>query len=189
MKNPQTTALGVMVKEARRKKGWTLEETGRRAGVGRSTLSKIENNQTTPGFDIVHRLTGALEIDLPQLFLQSNHNSMSGRRDVTRAGNGELRSTATYSHELLCTELVNKGMLPYVSRIKARAASEFDDWIRHRGEEFLYVVSGELELHSEHYRPLAMAAGDSVYYDSGMGHLCISTSKEDAVVLWVSLER
>ena len=80
-------------------------------------------------------------------------------------------------------------MLPYVTRITARDISDFADWIRHRGEEFMYVISGELELHTEHYRPLTMAAGDSIYYDSAMGHCCVSTSKEDAVVLWVSLER
>lgn len=182
-------ALGQMVREARKRKGWTLEETCRRAGIGRSTLSKIENNQTRPGFDIVRRLTQALELETPQLFLQSAQSDISGRRDVTRAGAGELKETPTYRHELLCTELASKQMLPYVSRIKARDVSEFDTWIRHRGEEFMYVLSGTVVLHTEHYRPLTMEAGDSIYYDSGMGHCCVSVSDEDAVVLWVSLER
>ena len=184
-----TAALGQMLREARRRKGWTLEETGRRAGIGRSTLSKIENNQTRPGFDIVRRLTQVLELETPQLFLQSGHSDISGRRDVTRKGQGEVKSTPTYEHELLCTELTSKGMVPYISRIKARDVSEYDEWIRHRGEEFMYVLSGELELHTEHYRPLRLTAGDSVYYDSGMGHCCISTSDDEATVLWVSLER
>ncbi len=184
-----TAALGQMVREARKRKGWTLEETGRRAGIGRSTLSKIENNRTKPGFDTVRRLTRALELETPQLFLQSGHSDISGRRDVTRKGQGEVKSTPTYEHELLCTELTSKGMVPYISRIKARDVSEYDEWIRHRGEEFMYVLSGELELHTEHYRPLRLTAGDSVYYDSGMGHCCISTSDDEATVLWVSLER
>ncbi len=186
---PDASALGQMVREARRRKGWTLEETGRRAGIGRSTLSKIENNLTKPGFDIVRRLMQALEIETPQLFLQSGSSDISGRRDVTRKGAGEPRSTSSYEHELLCTELSNKGMLPYLSRIKARDISEFDEWIRHRGEEFMYVLSGKVELHTEFYRPLPMSAGDSVYYDSGMGHCCVSTGEEEALVLWVSMER
>ncbi|MBO6933277.1 MAG: helix-turn-helix transcriptional regulator, partial [Roseibium sp.] len=45
--------LGKMIREARQQKGWTLEEAGKAAGIGRSTLSKIENNQTRPSFDIV----------------------------------------------------------------------------------------------------------------------------------------
>ena len=79
-------------------------------------------------------------------------------------------------------------MLPYISTIKARDVTEFDSWVRHQGEEFLFVISGAVTLFTEHYRPLQMKAGDSVYYDSSMGHGCISTSEEDAKVLWVSLE-
>ena len=180
-------ALANSIREARRKKGWTLEETGKAAGIGRSTLSKIENNQTRPSFEIVRRLSKALEISTPQLFVQSGRDDISGRRDVTTKGNGEIRETPTYVHELLCEDLVSKSMVPYVSTIKARDVSEFESWIRHTGEEFMYVLSGTITLFTEHYRPLPMKAGDSVYYDSGMGHYCISTSKEDAVVLWVSL--
>lgn len=183
-----TDHLGKMIREARLKKGWTLEEAGKAAGIGRSTLSKIENSQTRPSFDIVRRLTKALELKTPQLFVQSGPSDISGRRDVTFAGSGELQETPTYSHELLCTELTSKRMFPYISTIKARDVSEFDSWIRHRGEEFMYVISGELTFFTEHYRPLPMKAGDSVYYDSGMGHGCISTGEEDAKVLWVSLE-
>ena len=182
-------ALARSIKEARQKKGWTLEETGKAAGIGRSTLSKIENNQTRPSFEIVRRLSQALDISTPQLFVQSGREDISGRRDVTRKGQGEVRETPTYVHELLCGDLVSKSMLPYISRITARDVSEFDTWIRHTGEEFMYVLSGELTFFSEHYRPLALQAGDSLYYDSGMGHGCISTSQDDAVVLWVSLSQ
>jgi len=181
-------ALGRSIRDARRAKGWTLEEAGRVAGIGRSTLSKIENNQTRPSFDIVRRLTQALDMNTPQLFLQSGQTGIAGRRDFTPKGQGEVRETSTYLHELLCSELTSKRMLPYVATITARDISEFETWIRHAGEEFMYVLSGELTFISEHYRPLPMKAGDSLYYDSGMGHGCISTSEEDAQVLWVSLE-
>lgn len=124
----------------------------------------------------------------PQLFLQSGRGGISGRRDFTPKGQGEFRETPTHTHQLLCNELTSKNMLPYIATIKARDVSEFDKWIRHSGEEFMYVTSGELTFVSEHYRPLAMKAGDSLYYDSGMGHGCISTSREDAQVLWISLE-
>ncbi len=181
-------ALGRSIRDARREKGWTLEEAGRAAGIGRSTLSKIENNQTRPSFDIVRRLTQALDMNPPQLFRQSGQTGVAGRRDFTPKGTGEIRHTATYMHELLCPELTSKRMLPYVATIKARDISEFDNWIRHSGEEFMYVLKGELIFVSEHYRPLPMKAGDSLYYDSSMGHGCVSTSEEDAQVLWVSLE-
>ncbi|NOD64750.1 MULTISPECIES: helix-turn-helix domain-containing protein [unclassified Ruegeria] len=181
-------ALGRSIRDARREKGWTLEEAGRAAGIGRSTLSKIENNQTKPSFEIVRRLTQALDMNPPQLFLETGQSGISGRRDFTAKGQGETRETATYLHELLCSDLTSKRMLPYIATIRARDMSEFDPLVRHSGEEFMYVLSGELIFLSEHYRPLPMKAGDSLYYDSGMGHGCISTSKEDAKVLWVSLD-
>lgn len=185
---PDGSALGKMIRDARKEKGLTLEEAARSANIGRSTLSKIENNQTKPSFEIIRRLMQTLDLKTPQLFVQSGHSRISGRRDYTPKGQGEPQETVTYDHELLCTELTSKRMLPYFSRIKARDLSEFDSWIRHRGEEFMLVMSGELILYTEHYRPLPMKAGDTVYYDSGMGHCCVSTSDEDARVLWVSLD-
>ncbi len=178
--------LGAALREARQRKGWTLETTAAETGVGRSTLSKIENGQTSPGFEIVQKLAARLELGLPQLFLPAGGNGLRGRRDVTRKGDGQKRSTPTYEHELLCAEMVDKKMLPYLSRIKARSVDDFDDWIRHDGEEFLLVLEGAVELHTEYYRPLALTVGDSVYYDGGMGHACVSTSSDDALVLWVS---
>jgi transcriptional regulator with XRE-family HTH domain len=177
-----------MIRDARKEKGLTLEEAAKSAAIGRSTLSKIENNQTKPSFEIIRRLMQTLDLQTPQLFVQSANSGISGRRDFTRSGDGEHQETATYDHELLCTELTSKRMLPYISTIKARDVTEFESWVRHRGEEFMFVLSGEVTLYTEHYRPLKMKAGDSVYYDSGMGHGCVSISKEDARVLWVSLE-
>nr|WP_251134490.1 XRE family transcriptional regulator [Falsiruegeria litorea] len=176
-----------MIRDARKEKGLTLEEAAKAAAIGRSTLSKIENNQTRPSFEIIRRLMQTLELETPQLFVQSAQSDISGRRDFTRKGLGEHKETKTYDHELLCSELTSKRMVPYISTIKARDVTEFDNWVRHRGEEFMFVLSGELTLYTEHYRPLQMAAGDSVYYDSGMGHGCVSTSAEDASVLWISL--
>ncbi|MCT4553148.1 MAG: XRE family transcriptional regulator [Pelagimonas sp.] len=185
---PDGEAMGRLIRETRRAKGMTLEETAQAAGIGRSTLSKIENNQTKPSFDIVRRLTQTLSLETPQLFVQAPQSNISGRRDFTPAGQGEIRDTATYHHELLCNELTSKRMVPYISTIRARDVSAFDSWVRHSGEEFMYVLSGALVFHSEHYRPLPMQQGDSVYYDSAMGHGCVSTSDQDAVVLWISLE-
>lgn len=185
---PDGEVLGRMIREARKAKNLTLEETAQAAGIGRSTLSKIENNQTRPSFDIIRRLTQTLELETPQLFVQAPQSNISGRRDFTPAGQGEVRDTPTYHHELLCNELTSKRMVPYISTIRARDVSEFDNWVRHTGEEFMFVLSGELVFHSEHYRPLKMRVGDSVYYDSGMGHCCTSAGDEDAVVLWISLD-
>jgi hypothetical protein len=46
-------------------------------------------------------------------------------------------------------------------------------------------VEGAIELHTEQYGPRGLAAGDCAYLDSSMGHGCISTSEQDALVFWV----
>ena len=87
---------------------------------------------------------------------------------------------------MLAPQLTQKAMLPYRARIRARAFEEFDGWVRHEGEEFLYVLTGEIRLITEFYAPVDMRRGDSAYYDATMGHNVISTSPEDATILWVT---
>ena len=77
-------------------------------------------------------------------------------------------------------------MLPYRARIRARSMEEFDGWVRHDGEEFLMVLTGVVRLYTEFYEPADLRRGDSAYYDASMGHNLISTSEEDATVLWVT---
>ncbi|MCB1410867.1 MAG: cupin domain-containing protein, partial [Rhodobacteraceae bacterium] len=79
-----------------------------------------------------------------------------------------------------------KSMLPYRARIRARAFEDFDGWVRHDGEEFLYVLTGQIRLLTEFYAPIDMKRGDSAYYDASMGHNVISLSPEDATILWVT---
>jgi quercetin dioxygenase-like cupin family protein len=79
-----------------------------------------------------------------------------------------------------------KNMLPYRARVRARQMEEFDGWVRHDGEEFLYVLTGVIKLFTEFYEPIEMRRGDSAYYDAAMGHNVISVSDEDAMILWVT---
>ena len=178
--------LGARVREIRRSRNWTLEEASKRTGLARSTLSKIENEQISPTFDAVQKLAAGLGIDVPQLFAPSSEGRSSGRRTATRAGEGRSHPTATYEHELLCTELARKKMIPFKSRVRARSFADFDGWVRHGGEEFLLVLEGAITLLTEFYEPLDLEIGDSVYYDSGMGHAVLSRSEEDALILWVT---
>jgi hypothetical protein len=53
--------------------------------------------------------------------------------------------------------LTNKAMLPYRARIRARSFEEFDGWVRHDGEEFLYVLTGRVRLFTEFYAPVDCA--------------------------------
>ncbi|WP_102110337.1 helix-turn-helix domain-containing protein [Oceaniglobus roseus] len=178
--------LGARVRDLRQARNWTLEQAARQAGMARSTLSKIENGQMSPTYDVLKKLAQGLEITVPQLFTPPRRAQANGRMAVTQAGEGTAQATATYEHELLAAGMTGKRMLPYRARIRARSLDEFDGWVRHDGEEFLLVLTGTIRLCTEFYAPLDMKRGDSAYYDATMGHNVISTSREDAEILWVT---
>lgn len=183
----QPLKLGERVKALRLGQGLTLEEASKLTGLARSTLSKIENEQISPTFTVVHKLVHGLGIDLPQLFSEPSSGAQpSGRRDITRRGEGRPHPTATYEHELLATDLSHKKMVPFTTRVRARHFEDFPEWIRHDGEEFLYVLSGSILFYTEFYEPVRLNAGDNAYYDCTMGHVLVSVSEDDAEVLWVT---
>lgn len=178
--------LGARVRDLRKARDWTLEQAARQAGLARSTLSKIENGQMSPTYDALKKLAVGLEISVPQLFTPPREGQINGRFAMTRAGTGTAQATVTYEHELLAETLTKKQMLPYRARIRARSMEEFDGWVRHDGEEFLYVLTGVIRFYTEFYEPVEMRRGDSAYYDGTMGHNVVSTSAEDATILWVT---
>ena len=178
--------LGLRVRDLRRSLGWTLEEAASRAGLARSTLSKIENGQMSPTYDALKKLAGGLSISVPQLFTAPSKAQVMGRMAVTKASEGQPQATATYEHVLLAQGLTKKQMLPYHATIRARRFEEFDGWVRHDGEEFLYVLTGIVRLYTVYYEPVDLRRGDSAYYDAAMGHNVISLSDEDATILWVT---
>ncbi|MDP5252939.1 MULTISPECIES: helix-turn-helix domain-containing protein [unclassified Vibrio] len=178
--------LGERIKDIRQTLNYTLEDVSQRTGLARSTLSKIENEQISPTFQAMQKLAQGLSIGMPQLFAPPKKRQAMGRRDITRVNEGKPHPTQTYEHELLATDLSNKKMMPFKSRIRARHFDDFPDWVRHDGEEFLLILEGEVTLFTEFYEPLSLCEGDSVYYDANMGHMLISTSQEDALILWVT---
>jgi transcriptional regulator with XRE-family HTH domain len=178
--------LGARVRALRKEKDWTLEQAAKKAGLARSTLSKIENGQMSPTYDALKKLAVGLEISVPQLFTPPEERQANGRMSVTRMEDGDPVATTTYEHNLLAENLTRKKMLPYRARIRARTLEEFDGWVRHDGEEFLYVLTGVVRLYTEFYEPVEMKRGDSAYYDATMGHNVVSVSAEDATILWVT---
>jgi transcriptional regulator with XRE-family HTH domain len=176
---------GDTIRAIRKKLGLTLNEVGRRTGMAVSTLSKLEKGRVSFSFDKLLSISKALGVDMAELLEPAPHHAgaatgLRGRRVVQRAGEGQLVETRSYRQVYLATELLNKRMTPIVVELRARSMEEFreefGDLIRHPGEEFVHVLDGELEFHSELYAPLRLAAGDSMYFDSEMGHAYLNAS-------------
>lgn len=185
--NDQTilSVLARKVRSLRTAAGLTLQQLAARSGVSQSALSKIENGQLSPTYERIVTLASGLGVEPAELFSDSPLTTPVGRRGVTRSGQGVRLSTPQYDYQALCADISGKVFLPLHTVIKAHSLREFAALARHSGAEFVYVVSGKLTLHTEFYEPLTLLPGDSVYYDSAMGHALVSVGKEDAVVLWV----
>ncbi|EAQ04141.1 DNA-binding protein, putative [Pseudooceanicola batsensis HTCC2597] len=183
------TAFGQKVRTLRRGKGLTLQQVADRAGMAGSTISKIENSNLSPTFDGLLKLARGLDVDLSTLLEGEGGATATspapsiGRLDVTRAASRGAHDAATYIYEPLAMGLKQKLIDATYVVVKARDVAEFDQLVSHPGEELIYVLSGEVELHSDLYAPIRLGAGDSVYYDAGMGHALISVGDEDATLL------
>ncbi len=180
--------LGQIIKRLRGERGWTLAQLSDVTGIARSSLSKIENSQMSPTYDLIQRLAQGLKVDIAEFFAPRHAKSSTGRFSVTRCQQGKRHETPIYDHEVLAATLTAKKMLPFKSRIKAHGKLEAADWASHAGEEFLYVLKGSVTFYTEHYEPVTLEEGDNIYIDSTMQHACLSAGDMDAEVLWISSE-
>jgi transcriptional regulator with XRE-family HTH domain len=185
-KELQANQVGGRLKEIRRTLDRTLAEVSQSTGVSISNLSKIENNQISPSFDIMKRICDGLGISIEDFVRPGAKSVVSGRKTTTRRNEGDHFTSGQYDYRAHASEISRKAMVPLEIRVRARKVEEFDHWSQHRGEEFVYVLSGAIEIHTEHSAPFRLERGESGYFDSSMRHVYLSVSKEDARVLSVS---
>jgi len=177
--------LGTRLRQLRKQNGWTLSQVSMMSGLATSTLSKVENNQTSLTYDNLLKLAEGLGVNIAELFAADEIRPISGRRTITRNGDAKLQITPNYDYHFHGADLLGMRMVPIFVRVKARRVDDFGELLRHSGEEFIYVLDGEIEVHTEFYEPVRLKAGESIYLDSTMAHGYISVSDEDANILGV----
>ena len=64
---PDSYNVGRALQRLRKGKDWTLAAVAEKTGVAISTLSKIENNQSSPSYDVLVRLANGLNMGLMEL--------------------------------------------------------------------------------------------------------------------------
>lgn len=175
------------LRNARIAQGLSLRALSARAGLPYSTLSKLENGKMALTYDKLIRLAQALSVDLKDIIAAepTDTSIVVGRRSVTRAGEELEAESERHAHHYPAAELLGKMMVPIIIDVQARSVAELGGLVRHSGEEYLYIVTGTMELHSDLYAPLRLGPGDSVYFDSGMAHGYVRISSERCTVLSV----
>jgi transcriptional regulator with XRE-family HTH domain len=176
-----TARPGAALKQLRRQNEWTLMDVSHRTGVPASTLSRIENDQISPTYDMLLKLSRGLDIDLAQLLSASpaagpTSPAQTGRRSVSRRGDGETLKLGNDVLRYVATDFLHKRITPIMAEYRSDSLEAFGEFMRHPGEEFLLVLEGELELHTEFYAPVSLKVGESIYFDSTMGHAYVARS-------------
>lgn len=157
-----------------------------RTGVALSTLSKVENDQMSLTYDKLLQICDGIGISVTELLSPESRSPVAlTRRSVTRPDNTVTEVTPNYDYHYVAADLVGKRMVPIFATVKVRSLEDFGPLFRHPGEEFVLVLSGEIEIHTEHYAPQRLKTGESVYIDSTMGHAYLAVSEEESRIICV----
>lgn len=190
---PERPAPGETIRVLRKRMGLTLSDLSARTGLAVSTLSKLEKGRASLSYDKLMLVSKGLGVDMAQVLEPASAPAgglrAHGRRIVQRRGEGMEVETRSYRQFYLATELLSKRLTPLIAEVRARSldefVAEFGDFIRHPGEEFCIVLEGRVEFHTDTYAPVVLDAGDSVYFDSDMGHAYLAASDGPCKVLAV----
>ena len=186
--------LGPLLRSWRERRNWTLKEMSDRTAIPVSTLSKVERDRASLTYDKLLQVSQGLEISLPELFAHACNTEDGGpavtaRRSIGRLADAVRVNTERYDYYFLCPELRHKRMTPMITRVRARSVAEFGELLQHSGEEYVYVLSGAIAVHTAFYDPVVLKSGESIYVDSSMGHAYVTEGCEEATVLAVCSSR
>ena len=187
-----TSTLGSLIRLVRTQNGWTLREMSKKVGIPLSTLAKVETDKLSLTYDKLQQLSSRLGMTMTE-FLglgeatteQAARPVVSGRRSVAGADNTVQVKTPNYDYQYLCADLRQKRMVPIIVRLHSHDIAEFGELVKHKGEEFVYVLEGTIEIHLEFYTPVTLTAGQGIYLDSTMEHAYLAKDCESALVLAV----
>ena len=178
--------VGARLRRRRQDSGLTLKALSLRSGVTLSMISKAERGEVALTYDKFAALARALGMDFRDLFGVAG--AVPGPLSLTRAGAHVVYQTGNYGYGMLASDLTDKRMVPMRATISARRIEDFADYVRHPGEEFVYLLAGELKICFEDGREALLRPGDSLYFHSSAGHLYLSIGPGDAEALVICTE-
>ena len=184
--------LGEKIRKLRQERRLTLQEVADLTGLSKPLLSQIENDQVTPPLATLLKIAKGLRVGIHFFFedegdrrkfvlIRGEEGALSQRRPKSDAPHG-------YRYRSIAPGLRHKQIEPFLVEFELK---EWDDshFYNHEGEEFLYILDGELEFHYGD-EVMRLLPGDSIFYDSATphGYLSIGEVKARAVAVLYSKE-
>ena len=147
------TFVGSKIKGLRETKNLSIEEVAESTGLSVEQINSIENDQNLPSLGPLIKIARALGVRLGTFM---DDNDALGPV-VTRA-----------AYHPLAQQKAGRHMEPFIIDINPETTPEYK-LSAHEGEEFIYVMEGEVEVEygKDKY---TLQQGDSIYYDSIVKH-------------------
>jgi transcriptional regulator with XRE-family HTH domain len=184
------TIIGSKIKGIRESKNLSLEEIAERSGLSIEQITSIENDQNLPSLGPLIKIARALGVRLGTFLDDSDAIGPV----VTRAADRERDSSISFSNDAtdarkhmeyhpLAQQKAGRHMEPFIIDINPEETPEFQ-LSAHEGEEFIYVMQGEVEIvyGKDTYN---LKEGDSIFYDSIVKHHVHGAPGKSAKILAV----
>jgi DNA-binding transcriptional MerR regulator/mannose-6-phosphate isomerase-like protein (cupin superfamily) len=170
-------AIGSHLRQLRAKRRLPLAQVARAVGISVGFLSALERSQMSGSVGTLRKLARFYKTNILDFFDGTGMSSRQVRpeqRKVLEAGSGVRMELLAWG---------NTVMEPHLFRVAPEAGS--GESYTHEGEEFLYVLRGQLTimLENEEYR---LKAGDSFYFESATPHHWRNPGRAETWVLWVN---
>jgi len=170
-------AIGAHLRQLRASRRLSLADVAQAVGISVGFLSALERSQMSGSVGTLRKLARFYKTNILDFFGADGASSRQVRpaeRKVLEAGSGVRMELLAWG---------NTAMEPHLFRVAPQAGS--GDPYTHEGEEFIYVLRGELAitLDGEEFR---LKPGDSFYFESATPHRWWNPGRRETCVLWVN---
>ena len=186
----QQTAVGAKIKGLREFKHLSVEEVADRTGLSVNQILSIESDENLPSLGPLIKIARALGVRLGT-FLDDNDGlgpvvclAKDRERDKSISFSNDATDARKHmEYHPLAKQKTGRHMEPFVIDINPEESPEYQ-LSAHEGEEFIYVMSGEVEIvyGKETYN---LKEGDSIFYDSIVNHHVHGAPGKSAKILAV----
>jgi transcriptional regulator with XRE-family HTH domain len=172
VESEELSAVGERIRKLRELKGLSLGDVSQRTGISDEMLKSIEADAVAPPLGTLTKLARALEMKMGYLLTGGESRPFvitrkDERQPVSRHAT-EQQSKYGYSYLSLSPGMRDRNMEPFLVTLSP-TAEEMPGSV-HEGEEFLFVLEGEMEVTIGEHREI-LHSGDSIYYHSSIPHL------------------
>jgi DNA-binding transcriptional MerR regulator len=174
----QQTDLGAKLRKLRRDLGLGVTKAAERAGISSGFLSAIELSRANPSVATLQRLAATYNTTVLEFFDIPHHK----RRLIRPQQRRLLKTESGVQMELL--SIGTKMLECMLFRVPPKSGS--DGSYSHVGEEFIFMLTGSLEIWLDELEFQVLEEGDSFWFESNLGHRWFNPTDKEAVLIWVN---